>query len=236
MREARHLVLIPSYDTGERLFPTVREARACWTPVWVVIDGSTDGTGERLERLALDDPGLRVLRLPENRGKGAAVLHGARAALAEGFTHALTMDADGQHRASDLGALVAAVDAGADVAFGNRFLGGSEVPPARALLLRAAGVFERAVTGLPLTDAHNGFRAFGRRALSRVAIRQNRMAHATEIRAQIARAVRRERLRIVEVPVSIRYTAETLAKGQRATGAFDVLRDLFQHYLFEESE
>ncbi|WP_399683436.1 glycosyltransferase family 2 protein [Xenophilus sp.] len=94
-----HLVLIPSYDTGERLFSTVAAARAQWNPVWVVIDGSTDGTGERLEAQAAGDPGLRVFRLPSNRGKGAAVLHGLRAARAAGFTHALTMDSDGQHPA-----------------------------------------------------------------------------------------------------------------------------------------
>jgi glycosyltransferase involved in cell wall biosynthesis len=94
-----HLVLIPSYNTGERLFSTVRAARAQWNPVWVVIDGSTDGTGERLAAMAADDPGLRVWILPENRGKGAAVLHGLRAAREAGFTHALTMDSDGQHPA-----------------------------------------------------------------------------------------------------------------------------------------
>ena len=94
-----HLVLIPSYDTGERLFSTVAAARAQWNPVWVVIDGSTDGTGERLEAQAASDPGLRVFRLPSNQGKGAAVLHGLRAARAAGFTHALTMDSDGQHPA-----------------------------------------------------------------------------------------------------------------------------------------
>jgi len=94
-----HLVLIPSYDTGERLFSTVAAARAQWNPVWVVIDGSTDGTGERLKAQAAGDPGLRVFRLPSNQGKGAAVLHGLRAARAAGFTHALTMDSDGQHPA-----------------------------------------------------------------------------------------------------------------------------------------
>lgn len=94
-----HLVLIPSYNTGERLFSTVTAARAQWTPVWVVIDGSTDGTGERLREMAASDPGLRVFVLPANQGKGAAVLHGLRAARAEGFTHALTMDSDGQHPA-----------------------------------------------------------------------------------------------------------------------------------------
>jgi glycosyltransferase involved in cell wall biosynthesis len=94
-----HLVLIPSYDTGDKLFATVRAARAQWTPVWVVIDGSTDGTGTRLQAIARDDPGLRVFELPQNRGKGAAILHGLREAARAGFTHALTMDADGQHPA-----------------------------------------------------------------------------------------------------------------------------------------
>ena len=92
-----HLVLIPSYNTGERLFSTVKAARSQWNPVWVVIDGSTDGTGERLQQMAASDPGLRVWVLPRNQGKGAAVLHGLREAKAAGFTHALTMDSDGQH-------------------------------------------------------------------------------------------------------------------------------------------
>ncbi|HSU21577.1 MAG TPA: glycosyltransferase family 2 protein [Variovorax sp.] len=95
-----HLVLIPSYNTGERLFSTVREARARWSPVWVVVDGSTDGTGERLRAQAEGDPGLRVVALPRNQGKGAAVLHGLRLAREAGFTHALTMDSDGQHPAA----------------------------------------------------------------------------------------------------------------------------------------
>jgi glycosyltransferase involved in cell wall biosynthesis len=92
-----HLVLIPSYNTGPILVDTVRAARAYWEPVWVVLDGSTDGSRERLAPLAAVDPGLRVLELAHNSGKGAAVLHGIRAAAAAGFTHALTMDADGQH-------------------------------------------------------------------------------------------------------------------------------------------
>ncbi|MFT3735872.1 MAG: glycosyltransferase family 2 protein [Rhodocyclaceae bacterium] len=94
-----HLVLIPSYNPGEKVFETVAAARAHWSPVWVVVDGSTDGTAERLQALAEQDTGLRVIVLPENRGKGAAVLYGAEQALAQGFTHVLTMDSDGQHPA-----------------------------------------------------------------------------------------------------------------------------------------
>ena len=63
-----HLVLIPSYNTGERLFSTVSAARAQWNPVWVEVDGSTDGTGERLQQMAAADPGLRVWLLPHNQG------------------------------------------------------------------------------------------------------------------------------------------------------------------------
>jgi hypothetical protein len=95
-----HLVVIPSYNTGDKLFDTLAAARAAWTPVWVVIDGSTDGTGERVEAMARADPGVRVLRLPRNQGKGAAILHGLQAAAQAGYSHVLTMDADGQHPAA----------------------------------------------------------------------------------------------------------------------------------------
>ncbi|MEO7728914.1 MAG: glycosyltransferase family 2 protein [Burkholderiales bacterium] len=95
-----HLILIPSYNTGPKVLDTVREARRYWSPVWVVIDGSTDGTAGALQALAVADPALQVLVLPHNQGKGAAVLHGLRAAAAAGYTHVLTMDADGQHPAT----------------------------------------------------------------------------------------------------------------------------------------
>ena len=96
-RSRTHFVLIPSYDPGVIVYETVRGARQFWDPVWVIVDGSTDGTAEGLQKLAETDPGLRVLVLPKNRGKGAAVLHGIVAAGAEGYTHALTMDSDAQH-------------------------------------------------------------------------------------------------------------------------------------------
>jgi glycosyltransferase involved in cell wall biosynthesis len=92
-----HLLLIPSYNTGPKVYETVRAARAHWNPVWVVTDGSTDGTPAGLRSMAAADPGLKVIELPTNRGKGFAVLQGLRAAQGAGFTHALAMDSDGQH-------------------------------------------------------------------------------------------------------------------------------------------
>lgn len=98
-----HLVLIPSYNPGERVNETVRSAREHWNPVWVVVDGSTDGSAARLLAMAESDPGLHVIVLPRNQGKGAAVLAGLEEAAARGFTHVLTMDSDGQHPAHLIG-------------------------------------------------------------------------------------------------------------------------------------
>jgi glycosyltransferase involved in cell wall biosynthesis len=90
------------------VFDTVRAARAHWAPVWVVVDGSTDGSPQKLMSMAAADPELRVLVRPRNRGKGAAVLHGLEAACAAGYTHALTMDSDGQHPADRIEDFMAA--------------------------------------------------------------------------------------------------------------------------------
>ncbi len=103
-----HLVLIPSYNPGTKVFETVRGAREQWSPVWVVVDGSTDGTGAALQEMARNDPGLRVLVRERNGGKGAAVFDGLTEAATQGFTHVLAMDSDGQHPADRIGAFMAA--------------------------------------------------------------------------------------------------------------------------------
>ena len=100
---ATHLVLLPTYNTGPRLLEVVTQVLQHWQPVMVVVDGSTDGNERCLLELAKENPALTVLVLPHNRGKGAAVLAGAEAASAKGFTHALVMDADGQHPAESIG-------------------------------------------------------------------------------------------------------------------------------------
>ena len=102
-----HLVLIPSYNPGKKVFETVRAARLQWAPVWVVVDGSTDGTAAELQQLAASDPDLRVIVREKNGGKGTAVLDGLSAAVAAGFTHVLTMDSDGQHPADRIQAFMA---------------------------------------------------------------------------------------------------------------------------------
>jgi glycosyltransferase involved in cell wall biosynthesis len=103
-----HLVLIPSYNPGRKVFETIRAAREQWQPVWVVVDGSTDGTAAALVSTSEGDPGLEVLVRPKNGGKGVAVLDGLEEALRRGFTHALVMDSDGQHPAAKIPQFMAA--------------------------------------------------------------------------------------------------------------------------------
>jgi glycosyltransferase involved in cell wall biosynthesis len=130
----RQLVLIPSYNTGPKLVETVLAARAQWSPVWVVIDGSTDGSDRLLGEIVGGDAGIRILVLPENQGKGAAVLEGLQAAYAAGFQQALTMDSDGQHPASLIPAFMKAAAERPDA-----MILGRPVFDASAPLLRVRG-------------------------------------------------------------------------------------------------
>jgi glycosyltransferase involved in cell wall biosynthesis len=103
-----HLVLIPSYNPGDKGIETVRAARKFWAPVWVVTDGSTDGSPEKFSIIAQADPQVRVILRKQNGGKGAAVFDGLIEARRCGFTHALTMDSDGQHPAASIPEFMAA--------------------------------------------------------------------------------------------------------------------------------
>src|SRR6266850_1789428 len=124
----------------------------------------------------------------------------------------------------------AALQTGIDFALGSRFLTGAtaNLPVSRRILLSAALWFTRASTGLPVTDTHNGLRAMTARGARAISLRQNRMAHASEILHQIAQS----RLRFVEVPVNIEYSAYSLGKGQRITDALTILIDLFARRLY----
>ncbi len=233
-------ILMPAFGEASALGPTlakVRDAAADLGGVtaFVVDDGSEPPVHADDLPPPSDAFTIVLARHVTNLGQGAALETARQLALADAtpFGAYVTMDADGQHRVEDAAALARAIATGADVAFGNRFLGTSNVPRGRRALLAAARIFERALTGLAQGDAHNGLRGFSRRALQLTPIRQNRMAHATEIKQKISRA---GPLVVVEVPVSVRYTRGSLAKGQRSSGAVDIVRDLLLHYLLGELE
>jgi glycosyltransferase involved in cell wall biosynthesis len=186
----------------------------------VVDDGSTDETG--LEALA---GGATVLTHIVNLGQGAALQTGIEYALLQGAEYIFTFDADGQHAPESLTVLAETMrSTGADVVLGSRWLGHVEAMPAlRRLILRLAVVFTRLHSGLSVSDTHNGLRLFSRAAAVRLKITQPRMAHASEILAQIGST----KLRFAEAPVTVRYTEYSLRKGQKISGMFRVLSDIF---------
>ncbi|WP_066269702.1 glycosyltransferase family 2 protein [Hydrogenophaga palleronii] len=156
-----HLVLIPSYNPGPKVLATVRAARAQWSPVWVVVDGSTDGSAESLTELARNDPGLRVLVLPQNQGKGAAVLHGITLAAQAGFTHALTMDSDGQHPEQLIPAFMAASQATPAAMVLGKPVFGPEAPALRVNGRKVSNGWANLETlGMGIGDSLYGFRVY----------------------------------------------------------------------------
>lgn len=213
-------VVIPAFNEKPVIGEVVTAVRALCHNVVVVDDCSDDATGA--QALAA---GATVLRHPINLGQGAALQTGIRYALRRGAGSIVTFDADGQHRPEDISVLLdTQVKTGADVVLGSRFLGHAEnIPRLRRMLLQLAIVYTHITSGVKLTDTHNGLRLLTRRAAERIHIRQDRMAHASEIIAQIGALG----LMVVEAPVTIVYTEYSLRKGQKLGNVFNILVELF---------
>jgi glycosyltransferase involved in cell wall biosynthesis len=217
-------VVVAAYNEAKVIAGVVAGIVHAGYDVVVVDDGSSDRTRD-LAAAA----GAVVLRHPINLGQGAALQTGIEFALRQGADIIVTFDADGQHRIADAARLIVALSThGAEFALGSRFLGGAvNQPLSRRILLRLATLFTRLATGLSVTDTHNGLRAMTRRGASVIKLRQNRMAHASEILHQIADSG----LKFVEVPVTIEYSAYSLEKGQTMGDALVILTDLFARRL-----
>jgi polyprenyl-phospho-N-acetylgalactosaminyl synthase len=222
--QANTWVVISAYCEERVIAGVVAQVKQHGYQLVVVDDASTDRTGD-VARAA----GAVVLRHPINLGQGAGLQTGLAFAVAQAAEYVVTFDGDGQHRAHEIAKLVGALDEHhADFALGSRFLGTTvRFPTARRLLLKLATWFTRVTTGLQVTDTHNGLRAMTRRGAGAIALRQNRMAHASEILHQIAESG----LKYVEVPVTIEYTAYSLSKGQTLGDALLILTDLFARRL-----
>ncbi|MES1194944.1 MAG: glycosyltransferase family 2 protein, partial [Opitutus sp.] len=156
-----HLVLLPSYNTGPRLAGVIREVLRHWQPVLVVIDGSTDGSEQPLLELARTQPGLSVLVLPKNSGKGAAVLAGLATARDRGYSHALVMDADGQHPAAGIAEFMAASAQHPAAMILGRPVFGADVPAARLHGRKiSVGLVRLETLGAAVADPLYGFRVY----------------------------------------------------------------------------
>jgi polyprenyl-phospho-N-acetylgalactosaminyl synthase len=220
-------VVIPAYNEEATIRTVVAGVLAAGYQVVVVDDGSSQDLGAALHNLP-----IHYLRHGVNLGQGAALQTGIHYALEQQANFVVTFDADAQHQASDIERMLLAMQqSSADVVLGSRFMQSStaHIPFTRKLLLQAARVVNFLFTGLYLTDAHNGLRLLNRKAAEFIFLKENRMAHATEILSQINALG----LKYIEAPVHISYSAYSRQKGQTAWGGFRILIDLLLAKLFQ---
>ena len=213
-------LVIPLFNEAEVIRGVIEQARTVFPCVVVVDDGSRDDSAHQAE-LA----GAVVVRHPVNLGQGAALQTGFAYVLERtGAAYAVTFDADGQHSVQDAAAMVAAARReDLAVVLGSRFLKGpSPVGWLKRLVLRTAAAVSSRTSGMRLTDAHNGLRVLRRDALERLDLKQNRMAHASEIIRQIGAMGLPWR----EHPVTITYTEYSKAKGQSLWNSVNIIVDL----------
>lgn len=223
----RVFVIIPAHNETKMIRSVVEDLLPHHYSIVVVDDGSSIDHSIFLRNLP-----VYFLRHCINLGQGAALQTGIEFALSKQAEYIVTFDADGQHQATDIPKLLQKFcNDDADVVLGSRFLTDSvhNMPKRREISLHLARFVNYFLTGLLLTDAHNGLRAMNKKAASTVQFQQNRMAHATEILIQI----KKRNLRFVEVPVKIEYTPYSISKGQNIWSGFRIFFDILLHKIFE---
>ncbi|MEA2065125.1 MAG: glycosyltransferase family 2 protein [Patescibacteria group bacterium] len=214
----RIFIIIPAFNEEKNIIAVIQNLknRIPFAELVVVDDCSQDSTFQFVKKTD-----VAVLRHIVNRGQGAALQTGNEYALKNGADIIVHFDADGQHRVEDLEKIIKPIkDGETDITLGSRFLNiSSKIPfTKKYFILKPAVIFNRLFTGLKLTDAHNGLRAFSLEAAGKIKITQDRMAHATEIISEI----KKSGLKYQEVPIKIIYNKY----GQKFTDGFCIVKDL----------
>ena len=213
-------LVIPLYNEATVVREVISQARETFPYIVVVDDGSKDDSARQAAAA-----GAIVVRHPVNLGQGAALQTGFSYILEKtNANYVVTCDADGQHSTTDAAAMVAAArEEELAVILGSRFLQGpSPVGRLKRLVLRTAAAVSSRTSGMHLTDAHNGLRVIRRDVLVQLNLKQNRMAHASEI----IRKIGATGLPWREFPVHIVYTDYSRSKGQSLWNSVNILVDL----------
>lgn len=199
-------VVVPTYNESENLAHLAAAVLLHGYSLLVVDDGSPDGTGQIADDLARDLGQVGVIHRSRKEGLGPAYAAGFDRALAEGAEIIIEMDADFSHNPTDLPRLVAAVESGADLAIGSRYVPGGGTPDwplARRLISRGGNFYARKMLGLPIRDATAGFRAFRASALARLPYRQARSS-GYGFQVEMAWRAYQAGMDVAEVPITFR--------------------------------
>ncbi|MEK6964137.1 MAG: glycosyltransferase family 2 protein [Nanoarchaeota archaeon] len=230
-------IVVPAFNEEKNISSTIQDLKKHgYKNIVVVDDESRDHTVEKAKKA-----GVIVLQHIINRGQGAALRTGIEYALDQNADIVVTFDADGQFLASDLKGLIQAVEKKEyDISLGSRYLGKKMeikiknplnhlVFAIRQVFLKGGRVFNYIFTRTWFSDSQSGLRAMNRHAAKAIEITQDRMAHATEILEQIAK----KKLRFIELPITVRYTDETIEKGQGGKGLLAGFR-IAKQYVFRK--
>jgi glycosyltransferase involved in cell wall biosynthesis len=210
--------VIPAYNEETTISPIVNQIISKGYTALVIDDCSRDGTYKVAKKA-----GAIVLRHPINLGQGAAIQTGIDYAILKEAKLIVTFDADGQHSLNDAENMISEVlNYDYDVILGSRFLGikPKNMPISRNFFLKLAVVFTNLLTFTKLTDAHNGLRVLTNDVARNIYLKQNRMAHASEIISQL------KKYKIKEMPIKIKYTNYSMSKGQKLSNSVNILKDL----------
>jgi glycosyltransferase involved in cell wall biosynthesis len=199
----------------------VHEALAQWNPVWVVIDGSTDGSDKELQAWSKNDARIRMIVRPQNGGKGAAVATGVAEAIDRGFTHVLIMDSDGQHPSDHIPAFMAASQANPEALILGRPIFGPEVPLERLHGRKlSVGLAHIEILGAGIDDPLFGFRVYPAKPLKE-ALASTRRARGFDFDPEIAVRLVWAGVPTLNLPAPCRY----LSKSEGGISHFRYLRD-----------
>src|ERR1039457_4779959 len=214
------LIIVPTYNERENLARMAERLLKLPVPVdlLVVDDNSPDGTGKLADELAAKHPEIHVLHRQKKNGLGRAYIAGFKWALERGYEFIFEMDGDFSHNPDDVPKFLdAAKDENADLVLGSRYSGGIRVvnwPLKRLMLNRCAGIYVKAITGMPFTDPTGGYKCFRRSALEVVDLDQ---VHSNGYSFQIEMTHRlwRQGMKVVEVPITFTERVEGKSKLSR---------------------
>ena len=225
MRNNKTLIIIPLYNESKVIEEVVNGILKHFTNIVIINDGSTDESLDIISKLD-----VKVINHPFNMGQGAAIQTGIDYCIGKNFDYIVTFDGDGQHCPLDVIEMIEVINnKKVDTVLGSRFIGKTEnMPKMKYILLKCAIIFNYFITGMFLTDAHNGLRVFKMNVVKNMRLKHNGMAHATEILEIISR----NKLNFIEYPVTIKYTEYSISKGQSLFNsiviAFDIIVKKFK--------